>query len=353
MARLAPSLLVLALFGASHARADDDVPALVLLPFEAAPSVSESTTQMIESLVLVELAEHRGVDVLSSADVAGALSHEATRQALGCSEQSSCLAAVLPRLGAGYIVTGDVARIGSALRLGLVLLDAETSRAVARESVSARTFQQLSRLLPTLVGNLLTPLTGAPLVEVPVAELGRRMGDPASLTAAAITGAVTMGALAASTMAPIALATVLMPFAGMAEFELVLFPAMLPLPIFGSAVAGIAAMIASTAVDFAYGQWSIGRMLLSGAVAWSLAIGFGAASALPVLIGVSVAYSIAWNFFPGVDPVTDPRFLTAQSLVVGSGILVHLLAGAAVTGAATAALHLGGIWLFPDDEGFE
>jgi hypothetical protein len=325
--------------------------AVLVLDFTHAPPVTENTTRMLQSLTLVELAEQRTLAVLSSTDVRGMLDHEASRQALGCETESSCLAAVAAQLGARYVVTGEVTRLDRHLRLSLVLLDAHEGRAVAREFAEARSFQALTRLLPTLVGNLLAPLTGAPTTTIEKPLLGRRMADPESIDAALVTGAVTAGTLAVIAGVPLLLATALMPFAGDQEFEGVLFPAMIPLPVVASAVGLIAAMVASTVADLVYGQWSMGRMLSVGAVAWMLGIAVGTSSVLPVIVSVMVAYTVAWNFFPTIDPVTDPNFLVAQSLLAGGGVLLHALAGALLIGAAAGGTYIAGIGLFAEDDG--
>jgi TolB-like protein len=326
------------------------VAALVVLDFTFAPPVTENTTRMIESLTLVELTEHRALNVLSSADVRGMLDHEASRQTFGCSEESSCLAAVTAQLGARYVVTGEVTRLDRQLQLSLVLLDAEESRAVSRESALARSFQGLTALLPALVGNLVAPLTGAVTTPIEKPLLGRRMADPESVRAAVLTGAATAGTLAVVTGVPLLLAAALMPFAGDQEFEAVLFPVMVPFPVIASAVGFGAAMVASTVADLLYGQWSIGRMLTSGVVAWILGIAIGTSSMLPVIVSVMVAYTVALNFFPTIDPVTDPTFLVVQSLLAGGGVLLHALAGALFIGAATGGVYIGGIGLFAEDD---
>jgi hypothetical protein len=182
-------------------------------------------------------------------------------------------------------------------------------------------------------------------------KLGRRMADPESLRAAALTGAITAGALAVVTGVPLVVATALMPFAGEEEFEGVLFPVMIPFPIVASAAGLAVAMVASTIADLVYGQWSVGRMLTSGAVAWVLGIAVGTSSLLPIFAAVMVAYIVAWNFFPSIDPVTDPTFLIAQSLLAGGGVVLHALAGALLIGAATGGMYIGGIGLFAEDDG--
>lgn len=70
---------------------------------------------------------------LSSADIQSMLEYEAEKQNLGCTD-ASCLAEIVGALGADYLITGTVTRLGEPYLVQLQLFDVNGAKVEARES---------------------------------------------------------------------------------------------------------------------------------------------------------------------------------------------------------------------------
>ena len=77
-----------------------------------------------------------GLAVISRTDIQTMISAEAERQLLGC-DQASCFAELSQAVGARYIVTGSVGRVGERPTIALSVLDTTELRALARQDVPA------------------------------------------------------------------------------------------------------------------------------------------------------------------------------------------------------------------------
>ncbi len=75
-------------------------------------------------VVAAQLESRTGAEVVTPADVAALLDLEGRRQILGCDEEAaSCLAEIGGALGANYVLSGQLARIGSKWVVSLSLID--------------------------------------------------------------------------------------------------------------------------------------------------------------------------------------------------------------------------------------
>jgi hypothetical protein len=134
----------------------------VLLASAAAQGAGDAqTATTLTSLVTAELSNDARFDVLSSADVRQVVAFEAEKQALGCTDDSSCLAEVAGAMGARYVVYGQLGRLGSIGVLTLNLFDSDKAQAISRSVVQAPDVEQFATKLPAAVASLVADVAVA------------------------------------------------------------------------------------------------------------------------------------------------------------------------------------------------
>lgn len=215
------SLLVVTL--ALHARAQDVAPAAapaapaapakvekvkILVMDIAAAGLDASTVENITGLSAVILADDRRLDVLSGSDVKQMAALEGEKQAMGCTNDASCLAEVAGAMGAGLIVYGNGGKLGTLLNINLNLFDATQARSVGRVAIQAKSLEELpEKLRPALqqlVAGAIGPAEG--VVAPPTTSSGGSMMPMVLVgggAAVAVTGVVlaVVGALPAGDIA--------------------------------------------------------------------------------------------------------------------------------------------------------
>jgi TolB-like protein len=90
-----------------------------------------STAEVLTDVVATDLAQTGQVQVIARQDVLAVLGFEKHKAQLGCMEQG-CLAEIGGALGADYVVSGQVGRLGDQFRVSLIAVDARSALAVAR-----------------------------------------------------------------------------------------------------------------------------------------------------------------------------------------------------------------------------
>lgn len=164
----------------------------VVLCLTAAPSVavvdfskvdvSSELASFAADQVALELAK-RGPKVVTSRDVAAVLGLERQRQLLGCSDDgTSCELA--QAMGADFLLTGTLARLGSVLQVSLKLIDSRTGRAHSSWQGTVRDEAGLPALLQTGAEALAESLTPPQ----PKRRLGASFWVPLSVGAALLVG---------------------------------------------------------------------------------------------------------------------------------------------------------------------
>jgi TolB-like protein len=108
-------------------------PVVAVWDLKAVEGVKEGTASLLADMVTHELAASGRVKVLARSDVVALLGYQKYRQAMGCSDQA-CLSSAGGSLGADYVLSGTVGKLGSKYRIALQLVDAKKAEAVARES---------------------------------------------------------------------------------------------------------------------------------------------------------------------------------------------------------------------------
>src|SRR5438874_13418586 len=127
--------LVLALLIATASLAQEPKPParkprLAFLDLTPGPSVPKELAAAAGELLVVALSETGKFDVITKTDVKAILGYEAQAQLLGCAE-ASCMVDLGGALGAAFLVSGSLGKLGGQLQLVLSLIDVNHSN-VAR-----------------------------------------------------------------------------------------------------------------------------------------------------------------------------------------------------------------------------
>ena len=130
-------------------------PRLAFLDLASGPDVTREVAQSAGELLVVALADTGKFDVITKTDVKALLGYEAQAQLLGCGE-ASCMMDLGGALGAAYLVSGSLGKLGGQLQLVLSLID------VNHTQVGRRVAQPVSSesSLPQALRDAVAKLTG-------------------------------------------------------------------------------------------------------------------------------------------------------------------------------------------------
>lgn len=133
---------------------------VAVLDVKSTGAADPKVVEGLSSLVASEVARRPNLTVIAGADLRTLIGYERQRQLLGCSE-SSCLAELAGALGAAYLVSSEVSRVGSTWLLSMTLLDAKKAVAVNRLTRRVSSDDALVDETTAAVDDLLTALPGA------------------------------------------------------------------------------------------------------------------------------------------------------------------------------------------------
>lgn len=139
-------------------------PKVAVLDPQVAGGVERSATEGLAALLASEVARRPALGVVSGADLRALLGYEQQRALVGCTVDA-CAAGVASALGAAFLLSSEVSKVGSTWVLGLSLLDARKATSVSRTSRKAASLEGLVELAPAAIDELLEPL--GPLAETP------------------------------------------------------------------------------------------------------------------------------------------------------------------------------------------
>ncbi len=160
------------LFAAVLLAAPAEKPKLLVLDLNGAggaePQVVSAFTEAVTSAVAA-----RGVfEVMSSRDVTALLGVERQKQLLCSDESSSCLGELSGALGARFVLSGSLARLGDAWQLTLSTLDTQTTKPLGRTIRIAANLAALQGQLPWAVSEATaTPSPAPPSRVLPISLL--------------------------------------------------------------------------------------------------------------------------------------------------------------------------------------
>ncbi len=149
-------------------------PKLAITALSSAGEVAPDIAKSITELVTAEVAARGYFDAISSAEIATLLGVERQRQLLGCNEESgSCLAEMTGAIGARFVMSGTLAKLGGVFQLNLQVMDTNTAKVIGRSSKLARDFEALRLQVPYAVAEAGgTPLPAPPSRVLPYTMIG-------------------------------------------------------------------------------------------------------------------------------------------------------------------------------------
>ncbi len=170
------ALMGVALVAGAGSRAtaqEEEMPALVVMDFQAAGGVSEKVAQdVVRQVVTTASASEAFRNVVSGEDIQSMLSLEAQKQLCGVGSES-CLAEIGGALGAEFMVTGTLSKTGKTLVLQMNLLAVNEAKVINRvsrkleseaeilEEVPRATIELLAKALEGKQGTLVVSVSEA------------------------------------------------------------------------------------------------------------------------------------------------------------------------------------------------
>jgi TolB-like protein len=106
-------------------------PRIAVWDLKVVQGISAGTAEILTDVIATDLAQSGTVQVIARQDVLAVLGFEKHKQQMGCAEQS-CLAEIGGALGADYVLSGQIGKLGDQFRVSLIVVDAKTALAVGR-----------------------------------------------------------------------------------------------------------------------------------------------------------------------------------------------------------------------------
>jgi TolB-like protein len=134
---------------------------IIVMPLGASDARLGMLAASVTEQVMTELGESGLADVVGHSDLAAVLGLERQRQLMGCEGSTNCLAEMSAAMGAPFIVTGSLARLGKSLRVDLKVIRASDGKALFRSGKSIKdeseVFEVVSQLVKALVPVMALP----------------------------------------------------------------------------------------------------------------------------------------------------------------------------------------------------
>jgi TolB-like protein len=127
-------------------------PTLVVAPFQARPADREDA-QTITRLVGIYAGQSAAFSLVTPEEL-GAIDEEIARQLSGGCSEASCIAELGGALGAKYMITGSLDRLGKLYILTLKLIDIEQVRAIGTAASQERSVEAFADSLPGTIRKL-------------------------------------------------------------------------------------------------------------------------------------------------------------------------------------------------------
>jgi hypothetical protein len=157
------TLTLVALVAAAPPPGPVEKPKLLMLDLVNGAGVDASSAGPISDAVASEIGKRGYFDVVSQRDVATLLGLERQKQLLGCSEASaSCMTELSGALGARFVMSGSLAKLGDAYQLTLSTLDTQRAQPLGRSVRLARDLGTLQAQLPFAIAEATATPSPAP-----------------------------------------------------------------------------------------------------------------------------------------------------------------------------------------------
>lgn len=169
-------------------------PKLALMPLVAL-RMDESVVQILSEILATEVANRGTYEVISASDINAMLGMEKMKSALGC-DNESCLAEIGGALGADFMLSGSVGRLGDKLNISLVLFDQATVKVKGRVRESVPNDEnRFEQGMLACLDKLLGPRTGfgAAAINLPPPDAGAGQYAGGAAAGSSSTGGATSG----------------------------------------------------------------------------------------------------------------------------------------------------------------
>ncbi len=142
---------------AAPAPAAVEKPRLVVLDLSPAGGLDPTLAGAMSEVLTADVSKIGVFAVTSQKDLVTSLGLERQRQLLGCSEES-CLTELADALGARFVMSGTLAKLGDAYQLNVQTVDSRTNKALGRATRIAPDMKALRGAMPYVVAEA----TGTP-----------------------------------------------------------------------------------------------------------------------------------------------------------------------------------------------
>jgi hypothetical protein len=151
-------------------------PKMSVLEVTTGSGVEASAAQALTDALTQEISARGFFDVISARDLKNLLGVERERQLLGCTE-SNCLTELAGAIGARFILSGQLSRLGEAYQLSIETLDTQKAKPIGRSTRIAPTLESLRAQIPWAVAEATgTPLPPEPSRVLPYSVLAAGCG---------------------------------------------------------------------------------------------------------------------------------------------------------------------------------
>ena len=142
----------------SFAQEDSSRLKIAVLDVQAKGQVDPDLPGILGLLMSSRLAQSGVFDVITQEDVRQMVGYEKMKSSLGCELDASCLAEIGAALGASYLLTSQVAKVGSTYILSLSLIDIDGAKGIGRDTIKTKSQDELITELERRVDRLVAPL---------------------------------------------------------------------------------------------------------------------------------------------------------------------------------------------------
>jgi hypothetical protein len=142
--------------------AADEKPKLVVLELTPQAGVDAQLASLLSDAVAAQVTSRGFFSVTTSKDVQTLLGVERQKQLMGCSDAGACLTELAGAMGARFVLSGQLGRVGDTYQLTLQTVDTQKAQPVGRSTKLAKSVDALRDLLPYAVADATGTLAPSP-----------------------------------------------------------------------------------------------------------------------------------------------------------------------------------------------
>ncbi|MFL5321300.1 MAG: hypothetical protein ACJ790_16695 [Myxococcaceae bacterium] len=149
-------------------------PRLPIVELTVSGGADPSAASVLTESIATEVNNRGFFSPITPKDIQTLIGLERQKSLVGCSESSgSCLAELAGAMGARYVLSGSLGKLGEAYQLNLQMLDSEKAQTVGRSTRIAKDLEALRAQIPYAVAEATgTPLPPPPSRVLPYSLIG-------------------------------------------------------------------------------------------------------------------------------------------------------------------------------------